>query len=149
MEVNIYININFRGKLAHGTGTCCIALEYITSKGPAVREIYKEISNTTKNRTTLIACIIALNHLTKPCFVNLYIDNTYATEPINQDWVTGWKERGKKNTELWEILLSKLSKHKVRMSFEEINPYTSYMQTQLRRINPSVMEDRKEPYEFI
>lgn len=151
MEVNIYININFKGKLAHGIGTCCITLEYITSNGPAVREIYKEISNTTKNRTALIACIIALKHIIRPCFINLYIDNNYVTEPINQDWIAGWSKSGKtiKNPDLWEILMPELKKHKVKIYFEEINSYTSYMQTQLRRISPSTTEDRKEPYEFI
>lgn len=151
MEVNIYINVSHTGSLKYGTGSCCIILECITQSGPAVREIYKGITKTTENRTALIACIIALKHLTKQCFINLYINNRYVTEPINQDWIAAWDQPGKqiKNPELWEILMKEMKKHKVKIYFEEVNPYTIYMQTQLKHINLCYIEDRKEPYEFI
>ncbi|MGB8452768.1 MAG: RNase H family protein [Anaerocolumna sp.] len=153
MEVNIYININFAGHQSDGTGICCIALEYMLKDGnQAVREIYKRINNTTKNRAALLACIIALSHLTKLCFVNIYINNSYVTETINQKWYSkwdfeNWTKNGEKiiNADLWKQLFEYIDTFKIKFEFEKVNPYTAYMETKLKHIDIGYQEDRKEP----
>lgn len=151
MEVNIYINIDFKGHLSKGTGIYCIILEYIASNGePATLEIYGGLTNTSKNRTALKACVVALKRLKKPCFVNLYINSTYVTETMIQEWYfkwnfADWTNQGKpvKNADLWQQLFTYLEKSKVKFVFEEINTYTSYFESKLKHMTISYQEDRK------
>lgn len=87
--------------------------------------IKKELSggekNTTNNKMELTAAIMALSALKEPCEVDLYSDSKYLTDAINLGWVYGWKKKGWKksdgkpalNVDLWEQILSLISKHKV------------------------------------
>ena len=83
----------------------------------------KEISggeeNTTNNRMELSAVIYGLKALKRSCNVTIYTDSQYVANAINNGWAEGWKRNGwrkadKKpalNPDLWEELLSELSKH--------------------------------------
>ena len=68
---------------------------------------------TTNNRMELMAAIVALEALNRPCEVDLYSDSKYLTDAFNQHWIDNWVKnnwkRGKsgpvKNIDLWERLL--------------------------------------------
>ena len=69
----------------------------------------------------LMAAIIGLEALTRPCDVNLISDSKYVTDAFNKHWIEnwiikGWKTAGKKpvkNVDLWERLLKAKEPHKV------------------------------------
>ncbi|MCL2224983.1 MAG: ribonuclease HI [Defluviitaleaceae bacterium] len=85
----------------------------------------KEISGgeeqTTNNRMEIMGVIKGLEMLKEPCEVELYSDSRYVVDAVEKGWALRWKEnnwmRNKKeaalNTDLWEILLELLRKHKV------------------------------------
>ncbi len=89
------------------------------------RDVEKVISGgekeTTNNRMELLAVIKALAALRERCEVTLYSDSAYVVNAVQNEWVfswfrNGWKTADKKpvkNQELWEVLLSLLSFHKV------------------------------------
>ena len=89
-------------------------------------EIEKELSggeeNTTNNRMELTAVIEALKALKKECDITIYTDSRYVMDGV-QEWMPNWKLNGwkttnkkspVKNVELWQILDSLLSKHKIK-----------------------------------
>ncbi len=75
----------------------------------------KEISGgepqTTNNRMELMAAIMALEALKRPCVVDLWTDSQYVRQGITS-WLYGWKANGwktadkkpVKNAELWQRL---------------------------------------------
>ena len=85
----------------------------------------KELSggedSTTNNRMELMAAIVGLEALNRPCEVDLYSDSKYLTDAFNQHWIDNWVAnnwvRGKsgpvKNIDLWERLLKAKAPHKV------------------------------------
>ena len=75
---------------------------------------------TTNNRMELLAVIMALQKLKKPCKVSLYSDSKYVCDAINKDWISGWKRRSwkkVKNVDLWKALLPLLLRHKVTFNW--------------------------------
>jgi ribonuclease HI len=69
----------------------------------------------------LMAAIVALEALNRPCDVELYSDSKYLIDAFNQNWIDGWIrkgwKRGKnepvKNVDLWQRLLKAVSPHRV------------------------------------
>ena len=84
------------------------------------REISGGAPMTTNNRMELTAVIEALRLLKERCDVTVHTDSKYVCDGIMKGWAAGWKRNGwiksdKKpalNPELWDTLLSELSKHK-------------------------------------
>ncbi|MGA8171897.1 MAG: ribonuclease HI [Methylocystis sp.] len=84
----------------------------------------KELSGgepaTTNNRMELMAAIVALETLTRPCAVDLHTDSQYVRNGVTQ-WLAGWKARGwktadkkpVKNVELWRRLEEAFERHDV------------------------------------
>jgi ribonuclease HI len=84
----------------------------------------KELSGgepaTTNNRMELMAAIVALQTLTRPCAVDLHTDSQYVRNGVTQ-WLAGWKARGwktadrkpVKNIELWRQLEEAFERHDV------------------------------------
>ncbi len=84
----------------------------------------KELSggepDTTNNRMELMAAIIALETLTRPCAVDLYTDSQYLRGGVTS-WIKGWKARGwktadrkpVKNVDLWKRLEAAADPHEV------------------------------------
>ena len=52
---------------------------------------------TTNNRMELMAAIMALESLTRPCNVRLTSDSKYVLQGITE-WIDGWKKKGWKNS---------------------------------------------------
>ncbi len=69
----------------------------------------------------LLAVIIGLEALKKPCSVTLYSDSKYVIDAFEKKWIDnwikkGWKTAGKtpvKNVDLWKRLLTAKEKHEV------------------------------------
>jgi len=89
------------------------------------REMSGHNPDTTNNRMELTAVIEGLSALNQRCDVTVHTDSKYIIDSVEKGWVYGWKRRGWKksdnqpalNSDLWESLLSLLSKHTVRFQW--------------------------------
>ena len=119
-EVTIYTDGAARGNPDEpgGYGT---VLTFTDSKGIRhEKELSAGYKKTTNNRMELMAVIVGLEALSRPCDVEVVSDSKYVTDAFNQHWLDswiakGWK-RGKnetvKNVELWKRLKAAVDKHK-------------------------------------
>ena len=88
--------------------------------GEREKELSGGESATTNNRMELMAAIVALEALTRPCAVDLHTDSQYVRNGVTQ-WLAGWKARGwktadrkpVKNVELWRRLEEASERHDV------------------------------------
>lgn len=77
---------------------------------------------TTNNRMELMAAIVGLEALKKPCDVELTSDSKYLVDAINQKWIEGWIKKGwkgankqpVKNVDLWQRFLKAKEPHNVK-----------------------------------
>ena len=77
-------------------------------------------AETTNNRMELMAAIVALETLKRPCKVTLTTDSNYVKQGITE-WISGWKRRGwktaskqpVKNVDLWQRLDAARQMHQV------------------------------------
>ena len=122
MKVKIFTDGAARGN-PNGPGGYGTILQYVDSRGTLhEREYSQGYVKTTNNRMELMAAIVGLEALTRPCEVELYSDSKYLTDAFNQNWIEGWVRknwtRGKnepvKNVDLWKRLLAAAAPHKVR-----------------------------------
>ena len=106
-----------------GNGGYGAIIKFVDSQGNAhEKELTEGFLKTTNNRMELLAPIVALEALTKPCKVDLYSDSKYLTDAFNQHWLESWEKRGwktadkkpVKNLELWQRLLKAMEKHEVK-----------------------------------
>jgi ribonuclease HI len=75
---------------------------------------------TTNNRMELMAAIMALEALKRPCKVRLLTDSNYVRDGVTK-WIHGWKKNGwrtadkkpVKNVELWQRLDAARAPHRV------------------------------------
>lgn len=121
MLVKIYTDGSARGN-PDGPGGYGTILHYTDTRGQLhIREFSQGYQKTTNNRMELMAAIVGLEALTRPCEVELYSDSQYLVNAFNQHWIDswirkGWK-RGKnepvKNTDLWKRLLEAKKPHQV------------------------------------
>lgn len=85
------------------------------------RELWGGEAQTTNNRMELMAAIVALETLTRPCQVDITTDSEYVRKGITE-WLKNWKQRGwktsaktpVKNAELWQRLDSAAARHHLR-----------------------------------
>lgn len=85
------------------------------------KELWGGEANTTNNRMELMAAIMALEALKRPCRVELHTDSKYVMQGITE-WMRGWKARGwltadkkpVKNADLWQRLDAARLRHDVK-----------------------------------
>ncbi|WP_428063473.1 ribonuclease HI [Brevundimonas sp.] len=85
------------------------------------KELWGGEPNTTNNRMELMAAIMALEALKRPCKVELHTDSKYVMQGITE-WMRGWKARGwltadkkpVKNADLWQRLDAARARHEVK-----------------------------------
>ncbi len=88
--------------------------------GAQERELSGSENPSTNNRMELMAAIVALETLTRPCNVILSTDSVYVRDGITK-WIHGWKRNGwrtaaKKpvaNAELWQRLETAAARHRI------------------------------------
>ena len=121
MKVTIYTDGAARGN-PDGPGGYGTVLQYRDTKGNLhERELSAGYKKTTNNRMELMAAIVGLEALNRPCEVELYSDSKYLTDAFNKHWIDGWKKRGwvksdkkpVKNIKLWQRLLKAMESHQV------------------------------------
>ena len=121
MKVTIYTDGAARGNPEGPGGYGCV-LQYIDTKGTLhEREYSAGYKKTTNNRMELMAVIVALEALTKPCQVKLVSDSKYVTDAFNQNWIGGWlknnwkssTKKPVKNIDPWKRLLAAKEPHQV------------------------------------
>ena len=121
MEVTIYTDGSARSN-PEGPGGYGTIIHYVDRTGRLhVREYSAGYKKTTNNRMELMAVIVGLEALKKPCMVEVISDSKYVTEAFNQHWVdswikNNWRTAGKKpvlNQDLWRRLLKAMEPHDV------------------------------------
>jgi ribonuclease HI len=88
--------------------------------GGHTRELKGGEAHTTNNRMELMAAIVALETLTRPCDVEVHTDSQYLRQGIT-GWIHGWKRNGwrtadkkpVKNADLWQRLDTAVDRHTV------------------------------------
>lgn len=93
------------------------------------RELAGSEIDTTNNRMELMAAIMALEALKRPCTVRLRTDSQYVRQGITE-WLPRWIERGwrtsgraaVKNRDLWERLSAAAARHEI--SWEWVRGHT-------------------------
>ncbi|NLY48814.1 MAG: ribonuclease HI [Clostridiales bacterium] len=120
-KVNIYTDGAARGN-PEGPGGYGTIIEYVDSKGVLhVREYSGGYRKTTNNRMELMAAIVGLEALTRPCRVTLYSDSQYLVKAFTEHWLDEWIKKGwkrgqnqpVKNVDLWKRLLKAMEPHEV------------------------------------
>ncbi|NCZ60591.1 MAG: ribonuclease HI, partial [Betaproteobacteria bacterium] len=79
--------------------------------GDQEKALYGGEADTTNNRMELLAVIMALEALKKPCQIKLHADSQYVLKGMTE-WLVGWKAKGwktaskqpVKNVDLWQRL---------------------------------------------
>ena len=113
MKVTLYTDGAARGN-PDGPGGYGAVLQYVDSKGILhEKELSAGYRKTTNNRMELMAAIVGLEALVRPCRVNLYSDSQYLCKAFNEHWIDGWIKKGwkrgknepVKNKDLWLRLL--------------------------------------------
>ena len=112
MLVKIYTDGAARGN-PDGPGGYGTILSYTDNTGTEhIREFSQGFVRTTNNRMELMAAIVGLEALIKPCEVELYSDSKYVVDAFNQNWIGSWLRNDWKNSakkpvktkELWQRL---------------------------------------------
>ncbi|MCR5597966.1 MAG: ribonuclease HI [Lachnospiraceae bacterium] len=124
-KVMIYTDGAARGN-PDGPGGYGAVISFTDSKGEThEKELSAGYKKTTNNRMELMAAIVALETLNRPCEVELYSDSKYLTDAFNQNWIGGWIKRGwkksnkeaVKNVDLWERLLKAAEPHIIKWNW--------------------------------
>ncbi|MDA8333927.1 MAG: ribonuclease HI [Peptococcaceae bacterium] len=100
-----------------GPGGYGVVLKY----GEAQRELSGGFRLTTNNRMEIMAAVVGLATLKRPCSVILYSDSRYLVDAMSKGWVRRWQANGwmrdrdnrAKNVDLWQQLLQAVSPHRV------------------------------------
>lgn len=120
MRVTVYTDGASRGN--PGPGGYGAVLLYTDPSGVEHRkELSQGYRTTTNNRMELLAVVVALEALLRPCEVEVHSDSQYVVNAFNQHWVEGWLRKGWKNSQkqpvknadLWKRLLTAMEPHKV------------------------------------
>ena len=136
MKVTIYTDGAARGN-PDGPGGYGTVLQYIDQSGTLhEREYSAGYKKTTNNRMELMAAIIGLEALNRPCEVDLYSDSQYLVKAFNDHWIDGWlknnwknsQKKAVKNVDLWKRLLKAKEMHKV--SFHWVKGHDGHPQNE-------------------
>ena len=97
MKVTLYSDGSARGNPKGPGGYGCV-LQYVDSKGMLhEREFSAGYVKTTNNRMEMMAVIVGLEALTKPCQVLVVSDSKYVTDTFNQHWIENWQKKKMEN----------------------------------------------------
>ena len=119
-KVNIYTDGACSGN--PGPGGYGTILVHTDSNGVKhEKELSEGFKCVTNNQMELLAVIIGLETLKKPCSVTLYSDSKYVIDAFEKKWIDGWIKKGwktagktpDKNVDLWKRLLAAKEKHEV------------------------------------
>lgn len=122
MKVTIFTDGAARGN-PDGPGGYGTILQYIDLNGQLhEKEMSQGYKKTTNNRMELMAVIVGLEALNRPCEIDLYSDSKYVIDAFLQNWIDGWlknnwknsQKKPVKNVDLWKRLLKAKEPHVIR-----------------------------------
>lgn len=125
MKVTIYTDGSARSN-PEGPGGYGTVIHYVDPKGKLhVREYSAGYKKTTNNRMELMAVIVGLEALNRPCTVEVVSDSKYVTDAFNSHWIdswikNNWRTSQKKpvlNIDLWQRLLKAKETHDVTFTW--------------------------------
>ncbi len=101
-----------------------------------IKKINGYVPLTTNNQMELLAIIVALEHLKKPCEVAVYTDSKYLQNGITE-WIKKWKnnnwktanKQNVKNQSLWVKLDELVNVHKI--TFEWIKGHSGHYENEM------------------
>ncbi len=87
------------------------------------KELTAGFKDTTNNRMELMAVIVGLEALKKPCKIKIYSDSKYIIDAFEQKWIDNWQrnnwksanKKPVKNVDLWTRLLAAMEKHEIEL----------------------------------
>lgn len=109
-----------------GKGGYGAILVYIDSNGIKHEKEFSEgYAHTTNNQMELLAVIIGLEALKKPCQVKIISDSKYVVDSIDKGWLKNWVAKGWRksdnkpvpNSELWKRLLKAMESHEIELEW--------------------------------
>ena len=112
--VEVYTDGSSRGN--PGPGGYGVVLKY----GDIQKELSEGFLRTTNNRMELMAVIVGLETLTRPCQVLVVSDSKYVVDSVEKKWIDGWVRKqfkGVKNPDLWQRYLRAAKQHSVRFQW--------------------------------
>lgn len=122
MKVTLYTDGSARGN-PDGPGGYGAVLRFVDKQGVLhEKEMSAGYVKTTNNRMELMAAIVGLEALNRPCQVELYSDSKYLVDAFNQHWIESWVKNNwnrprtgpVKNSDLWKRLLAAMEIHEVK-----------------------------------
>ena len=120
-KVQIFTDGSARGN-PDGPGGYGVVMKYVDRQGKLYEKTLSAgYVRTTNNRMELMAAIVGLEALNRPCEIERYSDSRYVTDAVNQKWIDSWVakdwNRGKsgpvKNMDLWKRRLKAKEPHHV------------------------------------
>lgn len=104
----------------------------ILRSGSRIKECSGGFRKTTNNRMELLACIVGLESLKKPCTVTVTSDSRYVVDAVEKGWAKRWRLKGwmlspskpAKNPDLWARLLEQCEIHSV--TFEWVKGHNEH-----------------------
>ena len=124
IKVNLYTDGACSGN--PGKGGYGAILVYIDSNGVKhEKEFSQGFAYTTNNQMELLAVIIGLEALKKPCEVKIISDSKYVVDSIEKGWLDNWVAKnwiksGNKpvpNAELWKRLIKASKGHEIKFEW--------------------------------
>jgi len=108
-----------------GPGGYGAILQFVDSEGVLHEKEYSAgYKKTTNNRMELMAVIVGLEALNRPCNVNVFSDSKYVTDAFNLHWIDNWVKKNwkassgpVKNPDLWKRLLKAMEPHQVTFNW--------------------------------
>ena len=93
-KVTIYSDGAARGN-PDGPGGYGSIIQFRDAKGELHEKEFSEGFNpTSNNRMELLGAIVALEHLNRPCEVDLYSDSSYLINAFLKSWIVSWQANG-------------------------------------------------------
>ena len=116
-----------------GYGAILIHGEYAGENAKNYKEFAQGYKRTTNNRMELLAVIVGLGALKRPCAVDLWTDSKYVQQAITKGWLRNWERNGwrtaakkpVKNQDLWRRLKPLIETHDV--DFHWVKGHSGHM----------------------
>ena len=124
LDVTIYTDGACSGN--PGPGGFGTILSFTDSNGKRhEKELSEGYQHTTNNQMELLAVIVGLEALKKPCNVKIISDSKYVVDSINQGWLDNWVAKnwiktGNKpvpNADLWKRLIKAAQGHDIKLEW--------------------------------
>lgn len=140
-SVTIYTETTLKGPCIKD-GKYAAVVEFEKKNGQTVtRNVFGEEKETTYHRSTLLACLKALELLNVPCQAHIFTSDQLIITAMERSDLEKWersewknsKNEDLKNKDLWKLFKEQLEKHEVTIERVTSNGYSKWMFDQMSR----------------